>query len=84
MPQEVLDSLVESFHDRLRFLIRYGGASLNPFLRHGRHEECLVLPKPADIRLIDSPFIGLDVPSDLSILPEIRMGAFDADEDRTL
>jgi hypothetical protein len=56
--------------DRL-FIILHGGASLNPFLRHGQHEVCLVLPNPADIRLIDSPVIGLDIPSDLPIFPEI-------------
>jgi hypothetical protein len=44
-------------------LILHGGASLNRLLRHGRHEERLVLPNPADIRLMDSLIIGLDVPS---------------------
>jgi hypothetical protein len=48
IPQEVLDSLIEKFHYRLHLLILHGGAWLNPFLRHNRHEECLVVPNPAD------------------------------------
>jgi hypothetical protein len=84
IPQDVLDSLVDSFRYRLHLLILHGGASLNPFLRHGRHEECFVLPNPVNIELSEGLVIGLDVPSDLPILPEIRMGPFDAEENRLL
>jgi hypothetical protein len=36
IPQDALDSLVDSFHYLLRLLTLHGGASLNPFLRHGQ------------------------------------------------
>jgi hypothetical protein len=47
-------------------------------------QEILFWDQIFPIRLIDSPGIGLNVPSDLPILPETMMRAFDPDEDRLL
>jgi hypothetical protein len=48
IPQKDLDSLAESFHYRVHLPILDGGASLNPFLRYGRHESALFFPiRPA-------------------------------------
>jgi hypothetical protein len=71
-----IDALVDSFHYRLHLLVLHGGESLNPSMSRQRHKEHFVLPARAQVTLTDTLLIGLDVPSDFPLLPDMKRAIF--------